>query len=315
MIFVTEPISQSIQWTQKMLFRPFSVGKWCVLGFCAFLAGLAEGGANYRFNGNPFTPGRDPDSKVFQEIGAWISAHLPLVIGIGLAILVLVLALSLVLLWLSSRGHFMFLDGVIHDRAEVVAPWKRFRALGNSLFVFRLVVGFGGLAALLLIGLLGWLIARPDIAARQFGAAALTAVLLGGALLLITVLVLAVAGLLVRDFVVPIMYRRGLRATEAFGVLWKEILPGHGWTFVLFYLMKFVLGLATVVLILLGTCLTCCIAGLPYISSVVFLPVFVFFRAYSLYFIEQFGEEWHLIGTAEEFGSPDEHSPTATAAT
>lgn len=61
MIFMTEPISPSIQWAQKMLFRPFSAGKWFVLGFCAFLARLAGGGGvNPRF-GNSFSQGKALD--------------------------------------------------------------------------------------------------------------------------------------------------------------------------------------------------------------------------------------------------------------
>jgi hypothetical protein len=46
---------------------------------------------------------------------------------------------------------------------------------------------------------------------------------------------------------------------------------------------------------LLGCCLTCCLALLPYLSSVVFLPIHVFFRCYSLKFLEQFGEEWRIL--------------------
>ena len=30
-------------------------------------------------------------------------------------------------------------------------------------------------------------------------------------------------------------------------------------------------------------------------TFVVFLPIFVFFRCYSLGFLEQFGEEWRII--------------------
>ena len=312
MISVTDPISPSIEWTKKMLFRPFSLGKWLALGFCAFLANLAQGGGtSARFPSNFSRASSRVPSREFEEVSSWVSAHLALVAGVGLAIFVLVMALSLLLLWLSSRGLFMFLDGVVHNRAEVVEPWKRFRVLGNNLFVFRIVVGFGGLAVILLILLLGWFIARPDIAAREFGGSALIAVLVAGVLMFFTVVALAIVGLQLHDFVVPIMYRRGIKAAEAFGVLWREILPGYGWTFLLFYLMKFVLGLATAIVMFLATCLTCCIAGLPYISSVVFLPVFVFFRAYTLHFLEQFGEEWRLIGTTEEFGTTEEQ-PAAT---
>lgn len=307
MISVTGPISPSFEWTKKVLFRPFSFHKWVVLGFCAFLASLAQGGGtNVRLPSNLMRGSSQTPGQGFDEIGSWVSAHLPLVIGLSLVIVGFALALGLLMMWLSSRGMFMFLDGVVNDRGEVVEPWRRFRALGNSLFVFRLLLGFGGLAVILVILLLGWLIARPDIAAREFGASALAAVLVGGLLFLMAVVALAVVGLLLEDFVVPIMYRRGLPAAESFGVLWREVLPGFGWTFVLFYLMKFVLGLAAGIIILLGTCLTCCLAGLPYVSSVVFLPVFVFFRAYSLYFLEQFGEEWRMIGIPEETAATEE---------
>ncbi len=299
MISVTEPIGAAFDWTKQVLFHTFRFRKWAVLGFCAFLANLGGGSGNYRFNGNPFGRAATQDSEVFTRIGTWISTHLALVIGLGALLLLLLVAIGLVLAWLSSRGQFMFLDGVIHDRAEVADPWKRFREHGNSLFVFQILVGLGAFAIFAVVGLSGWLIARPDIAARDFGSRALIALIAGGGLLFASLLVLIVVTLLVKDFVVPIMYRRGLSATQAFAVLRWEILPGHGGSFVLFYLMKLVLSLAAAVVILLGTCLTCCLAGLPYVSSVVFLPVFVFFRAYSLFFFAQFGEEWRMIGAVE----------------
>jgi hypothetical protein len=59
--------------------------------------------------------------------------------------------------------------------------------------------------------------------------------------------------------------------------------------------MSCLLGLGAALLVLLGCCLTCCVALLPYVSSVVFLPISVFFRCYSLGFLEQFGEEWRIL--------------------
>ena len=41
--------------------------------------------------------------------------------------------------------------------------------------------------------------------------------------------------------------------------------------------------------------MTCCLAALPYVYAVVFLPVFVFTRAYSLYFLRQFGPQYNLL--------------------
>ena len=296
MISVTAPIESAIERTRKILFQPFNAEKWFVLGFCAFLADLASGGSGGFRGGNPFRQAAQPDGQVFQKIGDWISSHLTLVIGIGLLFFLLIVALVTLFQWLSSRGQFMFLDGVVQDRARVTEPWRRFRELGNNLFFFRFLLGLAWMGGFAIIGLMAWLIAKPDIAAGHFGGLALTAVILAGVFLVISALALAVLALLLMDFVVPIMYHRNLKTIEAFSIFRQEILPGHVGIFVLFYLMKLALGIAAVVIIVAGTCLTCCIAGLPYLSSVFFLPVFVFFRCYSLFFLEQFGDEWRLIG-------------------
>lgn len=296
MISVTAPIEFAIERTKKLLFRPFSAEKWFVLGFCAFLANLT-GGGSYR-GGNFFRQGRS-ETQAFRQLGDWVSSHLMLVIGIGLLFLLLILALVALFQWLGSRGQFMFLDGVVQDRARVTEPWRRFRELGNNLFLFRFLLGLAGVGSILIIGFMAWLIARPDIAARHFGGLALSAMLVGGGLVLLTALALAIVELLLADFIVPIMYRLNVKTVEAISVFRQTVLPGHVGPFALFYLMKLALGIAAAVIIIAGTCLTCCIAGLPYLSSVFFLPVFVFFRCYSLFFLEQFGEDWHLMSSAD----------------
>ncbi len=299
MISVTAPIESAIERTRKIPFQPFNAEKWFVLGFCVFLANLASGGGGGFRGGNAFRQAAQPDGQAFQKIGDWISSHLTLVIGIGLLFFLLIVALVALFQWLSSRGQFMFLDGVAQDRARVTEPWRRFRELGNNLFFFRFLLGLAWMGGFAIIGLMAWLIAKPDIAAGHFGGLALTAVILAGVFLVISALALAVLALLLMDFVVPIMYHRNLKTIEAFSIFRQEILPGHVGIFVLFYLMKLALGIAAAVIIVAGTCLTCCIAGLPYLSSVFFLPVFVFFRCYSLLFLEQFGNEWRLISRTD----------------
>jgi len=70
--------------------------------------------------------------------------------------------------------------------------------------------------------------------------------------------------------------------------------------------MKLLLGFAAGILLFLGGILTCCIGCilmiLPFIGSVVTLPVTVFFRTYSLYFLKQFGSDWELMGRPENIG-------------
>jgi len=205
----------------------------------------------------------------------------------------------------------MFLDGVARNRAEVVEPWHRFRNLGNSLFVFRVILGLIGLGAILLVAGAGLLLAWSSIQARTFDARAVGAIVGGACLLLPVALFLGLLKFLLRDFVVPIMFKRGLPALEAFRVFRHDILSGRVLPLVLFYLMAMVMGLAAAILVILATCMTCCIAALPYISSVIFLPVLVFFRCYSLCFLEQVGTEWRIIERPED-GSPPHPPAMAT---
>ena len=43
-ISVTAPVGQALDRVKRMLFQPFDLGKWFVIGFCAWLAGLGESG-------------------------------------------------------------------------------------------------------------------------------------------------------------------------------------------------------------------------------------------------------------------------------
>jgi hypothetical protein len=294
MISIIDPIQPALAHARRLLFEPFSARKWFVLGFSAFLAHLG-GGGSFNFNGNPFDHSYRGTGPDFSPVREWISLHLPLVIALAVVLFILALGLAVLFQWLGSRGTFMFLDGVARDRAEIVEPWNRFENLGNRLFRFRLLLLLTSLALLIVCGGLGVLIALPDIHARAFGTSALTAILAAGGTLVLGLMVIAAIGLLLRDFVVPIMYHRNVGTSEAWALFRREFLPGNWWRFVGFYLMTVLLWIPAIILILAGCCLTCCVAILPYLSSVAFLPIFVFFRCYSLGFLEQFGEDWRII--------------------
>ncbi len=294
MISVTDPINDAFARTKLILFRPFDLGKWFVLGFSAFLAGLDGSGGACHASGNPF---RSDDTKTASDIHqmwSWASAHLALVIGIGLVILALCLIVGMVLQWLSSRGHFMFLDCTVGNVAAVEEPWRQFRQRGNNLFVFRFLLGLVWVAFFLLMAALGWLIARQDILTRHFGISAILALVVCGLLFLAIAFGAMLVNLVLQDFIVPIMYRRNIGTLAACAVFAREILAGQIEIVALFYLLRFVLSLGAMAIMLTGICCTCCLAALPYLSSVVFLPVTIFFRCYSLYFLAQFGPEWQF---------------------
>ena len=133
------------------LFRPFDIKKWFVLGFSAFLAELGSRGGSSGFNSSI------GDEVNFDNLGEgpaelWetIAAH-GLLFALGAFGCAMVLVVVVALLWVSSRGKFMFLDNVVYNRALIVEPWKRFRKQGNSLFLFR--IAFFLASALLIMGL------------------------------------------------------------------------------------------------------------------------------------------------------------------
>jgi hypothetical protein len=193
----------------------------------------------------------------------------------------------------------MFLHCVAENKAEVKAPWRKFLNHGNSLCLFRICAG--------LIGFLFF--------AVFLGGLAVAAALIGGSrpIFLITFIFLfpiamvfgiayAVFVKFTRDFVVPLMYLQNCTAVLA----WKrflELLGGHKGAFALYILFLIVINMAITLIIILAACLTmccaACILSIPYIGTVLFLPVLVFKRAYSLYFLAQLGPEFDVFASIE----------------
>jgi hypothetical protein len=193
------------------------------------------------------------------------------------------------LTWLRSRGQFMFMHAIAHNSDAVAQPWREYRREGNALFVVRLIVTLAWFLAAVLIAAVALLIALPDLRAGTLGGAGVLAIVLGGLMMLPVWIAGLAATLFLDDFVAPAMFggRLGVRAAAAAG--WRlAIRPNFG-AVVLFYLLRFVLNLGAGILALMATCLTCCAAALPYLGAVILLPVLVFLRSYTLYFVAQFG--------------------------
>jgi len=302
---VIEAIPAAFRRMGLILFQPFDAGKWFVLGFCAWLAQLGEGGGpNFNFNFNAGGGDFDGFARVVKE-------HLDLIILIAALALLVGLALGLLITWLSSRGKFMFLDGVVRNRGAVVEPWRQYRAPANSLFWFRLVFGLAVLLLLVVIGGVCVGIAWIDIERATFSGATLGAMLLGFALLFPLMLITNLISSLLEDFVVPVMYLRGLRVWPAWGVVYRELVRGHVGPVLLFYLMKVVMGMAVALVAILVCCITCCIVALPYIGTVILLPLPVFMRCYSLCYIEQYGPGWELFAAGAREAPPSAPLPPA----
>jgi len=297
-ISVTEPVSPAFERVKTMFFKPFDLGKWFAIGFCAWLALLGEGGGGGGFSNGFNSVNGGSQNHVggsfrsgFEQARDFTLNNLGWIIPAAIFLVLFCLALWLVFLWLSSRGKFMFLHCVALDRAQVGVPWEKFAREANSLFLFRIVLGLIGLVMTLppvvfIVVLILRMVLRgePDVAGIMI-AALLFLFLLGMAI------IFALIRKFTMDFVVPILFLRGGKCLAA----WREflgLLKQHAGLFTLYILFQIVLGMAIgiiVMMVLIATCCFCCLALLPYIGTVVLLPVLVFQRAYSLYFFAQFG--------------------------
>jgi hypothetical protein len=301
-ISVAAPVGQAFDRVKRVLFQPFDLGKWFIIGFGAWLAQLGEQGfhANYNFGWDPGRHGGGNLQREFEHAEDFVLANLGWLVPLVAALVVVVLALGLLFLWLSSRGKFLFLHCVALDRAEVAAPWHKFAREGNSLFWFRLVLGLIGsvlvlpLVAVIAIAVVGMVrLGVPSVGGIAVAAGALLA-------LLAVALVCAVIGKLTTDFVVPIMFLRGKKCLAGWGEL-RGLLSTNVGSFILYFLMQIVLALVLgviVMVIAIATCCCCCLLLLPYVGTVLLLPVLMFKRAYSLHFLAQFGREFDVFPPA-----------------
>ena len=296
-VSVTLPVDRAIGRVKQMLFRPFDAGKWFAIGFCAWLAYLGSGGGS-GFHVPGGNHGHDADLRqMLERARDYVQDNLYWILPVAIAVIALALIVGVVLTWLRSRGEFMFLHCVARDTAQVAEPWTTFAREGNSLFRFRLVLLLAGIVASWpLLILCGIKIYRMYIDSDWTVQGVVQCIGLGLALLLLGI-VFAIIGKFTSDFVVPIMY---LRRTQCLAG-WREfarMLAARPGEFVVYLLFQIVIAIAILILVVAIVLLTCCIAGcllaIPYLGTVLLLPVLVFKRAYSLHYLAQYGSEYDV---------------------
>lgn len=284
-IEIFKPFGEAFELTKKILFQPFDWKKWFVVGFAAWLANLGNAGGsfNYQFD-------REETQK-FNEAISQIP-HPVLVFGVSLLIF-FVVVLIVLFAWLRARGGFVFIDCIVKNRGAIAEPWREFRREGNSYFLFWLLIA-------LLFVVFAALLSLPIIIAGIKGHYDLSlhrrvdvVVLVAVAAWVFVILFAIVAWALITSFMLPVMYRRRCRPYQAFraGV---SLIAAHPGEILLYCLFLLLLAIGTGLISCFAICLTCCIAALPYIGTVILLPVFVLFRSFSLVFLRQFGPDYDV---------------------
>jgi hypothetical protein len=282
-IEIFKPFGDAFELMKKILFQPFDLKKWFVIGFAAWLASLGGGGGSFNYQ-----PDRGEEVKKVNDAISQIP-HPIFVAGIVLMIF-LVLVLIVVFAWLRARGGFMFTDCIVKNRGAIAEPWRDFRKEGNSYFLFSLLVIFG---LLIFAGLLSLPVMLPAIQNGDFLRTHDVYLISAIAAWILVMILFVLAWALIASFMVPIMYRQRCGASKAFTVVIR-LIAAHTGEILLYCLFWIALVLASAIVGCIAVCATCCIVAIPYIGTVILLPVFVLLRSFSLLFLRQFGPEYDM---------------------
>lgn len=313
------PLQHAWERMKTMLFRPFSLELWLVLGFTAWLARLWDNAGGGIGNGwrNKIDL-HDGGQYFFRgDLHQWHAGDFDwwglggLGAGIILMLILFGIAFAVLVAWLSSRGAFMFLDNVAQRRAKVTEPWREYAREADTLFLWRIAAQIVA-GALALACVLPALFMIVPLSAgglwRGLGAFGTVMLALVGIGLGIAV---AVVNLWTDQFVVPLMYKRRLNVLEG----WRVFLPlvhAHFGPLFLFALFYLVLAIGVVLAAMVAGLVTCCVGWvvlvIPYVGTVILLPVYVTGRALGPEFLAQFGDEYRL------WHAPEAAAPEAPGA-
>lgn len=310
-ISFVEPLSRAWDRMRRILFDPFDLRTWLVLGFAAWLAGLASGGGWGSKIWGDAADSVDSGRTVPSELGELADRIAHQMVWVPLILLGLLVALGLLVLvlWISSRAKFVFLDNVVHERAEIVEPWNRLRRFGDSLFWWRLAFFAIVFGVVLLVVAAVFLPAASLSVSEALRGLSIAGIILGVMAIVVVASLAALILLLLESFVVPLMYRFELTTMEAWRTLTPWLRRYVGW-FIAYAVLFLAAAIAFQVVVLVLCLFTCCIVLLPYIGTVILLPVWVLYRAYSVEFLAQFHPDFDLFTAARSAAliEPDQGS-------
>lgn len=309
-VSVMEPIGHAINKTKHILFDPFNLEKWFVIGFCAWLAGLCGEGGGINFHTGLSSDSSYPTQNIDRFAMEISNFPLPWLIPLGVVVVLFALAIAVLAFWLKSRGQFMFLDCIVHNRGAVSAPWTTYKKEGNALFGFKIILWLASfvltVAAVIPLVIIFITFAQTDFKVLLVGPMVGASFLLLGLFLLC--MVYGLITVLTDDFVVPVMMLRRCGVKAA----WKEffgILSANIGRFILYLLVILVAGIALGILSSMIAVAACCcffcvswVLVIPiiggYLFTVLTLPLHVWRRSYAVLFLAQFGEAYNVFALA-----------------
>ncbi len=92
---------------------------------------------------------------------------------------------------------------------------------------------------------------------------------------------------------------------------WRQfmtVLSANKARFFFYVLFQIVIAIVIGLLVMATVCVTCCCAGcifaIPYIGTVAMLPVLIFTRSYSLYYLLQYSSAFNVFRAEEQEQAP-----------
>src|SRR5206468_12778585 len=140
-IEILSPFNRAIELTRLILFRPFDITKWLVVGFAAFLSGWFNSGGG---SINPWsfrnwnTNNLQAPTFQFRSLNM---DHAGLILLTSIAVCaVVILAFLILWLWVVVRGRSIFFACLVRNRAAFAEPWRALRRAANPFFVFLMLL-------------------------------------------------------------------------------------------------------------------------------------------------------------------------------
>lgn len=284
-----EALLRAFRKMKTTLFSPFSLPLWFTLAFPAFLATLDSGGGfGFHFI--------QPDAR--KSATSMITDHFTAFLILLAVLILLGLALTLLFYWLSSRGRFLFLDMLVRgaDAERLGSRWRRFQAPAASFFRIKLGFFLGHVfcALLAIPGLLPFtgpvvnafaekeLLPHTPWLNYNMIPPELQPLCLGGAGALVAIAFLGSLGLFIlniffHDYGALLMYRKGVSGGVAL-LATLEAVRKEPFRFLKYLLLLILIQILASLAILAFLIVTCCCIGyflllIPYISTVVLLPI------------------------------------------
>jgi hypothetical protein len=287
----TDAARDAVDLVKRRLF-PFQFERWFALGFVAFLDQCGRGGGGPSFpsgggsGGSPGGLGEGGEKPDLSAVGDWISGHVLIIVGITAAVLVLVVGLTALVLWVNSRGVFMYLDNVATGRSDVARPWREHKEKASSYFAWSFGASLAAMAgALVLLVPILWM---AFLLLTGVTTAAVLGIVAAGLAFLLLVVAVGLFSVLLRDFAAPLQMHLGIPCGQALGTAWG-LVKGNAGSFVAYVVLKIVFGIGAGIVAMLVGCCTCCLGFLPVVCQTILQPLLYFERAWSLCLLRQAG--------------------------